>query len=371
MAYLDWNATAPLRPSARDAWLAAQEQAWANPSSIHQAGQQARLMLDEAKRTIARLLGAKPHELVLTSGGTEANALALAQAPGAQAGARIAASSIEHSSILRNAPGAQLLPVDGHGVPLLDTLSPDTALVAFQAANNETGTTPDIATVVATIRARAPQALILLDACQAAGKLPLDLRALGVDFASLAGHKFGAPKGCGALYVRNGVRLTPLLRGGRQQMDRRSGTEDPALPSALAAALEEALAHLAEESVRQRALLDETFSTIQAALPAAQWIARTAPRLANTLSLGHPGVDNELLVQRLDLRGHAVSVGAACMAGKGEPSHVIAALGIPRDLARGVIRVSIGHRTTAGELAEFAQAYIAEVGALLANDTRV
>jgi cysteine desulfurase len=362
VAYLDWNATAPLRLCARDAWLAAQEHAWANPSSIHQAGQQARLMLDEAKRTIARLLGAKPHELVLTSGGTEANALALSQVSGS-----IAASAIEHSSILRNAPRAQLLPVDGNGVPLLETLAPDTALVAFQAANNETGTTPDIATVVAAIRARAPQALILLDACQAAGKLPLDLRALGVDFASLTGHKFGGPKGCGVLYVRNGVRLTPLLRGGRQQMDRRSGTEDPALPAALAAALEEAVSGLAAESARQRALLENTFTTIQTALPATQWIARAAPRLANTLSLGHPGVDNELLVQRLDLRGHAVSVGAACMAGKGEPSHVIAALGVPRDLARGVIRVSIGHRTTADELAEFARAYVAEVLALLSN----
>lgn len=354
--YLDWNATAPVRACARDAWLAAQEHAWANPSSIHGPGQQARGALDEAKRTIAKLLGAKPHELVFTSGGTEANALALAQVSGP-----IATSAIDHSSVLRNAPDAHLLKVDGAGRVQLSGLPADTALVAFQFANNELGTLQDVPALVAGSRSQAPQARILLDACQGAGKAPLALNALGVDYASIAGHKFGAAKGCGLLYVRGGLRLTPLLRGGRQQQDRRSGTEDAPLACAFAAALTEACTEQETETIRQRALLDACFARIHARLPAARWLAHDVPRLANTLSLAHPGALNDTLVQRLDLRGFAVSVGSACMAGKGEPSHVIAALGLPRDLARSVIRVSIGHHTTAAELTAFADAYISEI----------
>ncbi len=356
--YLDWNATAPLRPSARDAWLAAHEHAWANPSSIHGPGQQARGALDEAKRTIARLLGAKAHELVFTSGGTEANALALAQATGS-----VAASAIDHSSVLRNAPGAHLLAVDGAGRMQLAGLPADVALVAFQLANNELGTLQDVAALVAGIRAHAPQAHLLLDACQGTGKAPLALNTLGIDYASITGHKFGAPKGIGLLYVRSGLRLTPLLRGGRQQQDRRSGTEDAALVMAFAAALTDACSGQAQEAQRQREILSACFARIQARLPAARWLAHDAPRLANTLSLAYAGALNDTLVQRLDLRGFAVSVGSACMAGKGEPSHVIAALGLPRELARSVIRISIGDQTTAAELTAFADAYIEEIQA--------
>ncbi len=356
--YLDWNATAPLRAAAKSAWLAAQDDAWANPSSVHEPGQRARFILDEAKRTCARLLGAKAHELVITSGGTEANALALSQVSGP-----IAVCAADHSSLLRGAPAAQRLAVDGRGQLQLADLAPDTALVAFQVANNETGIRQDVPALVAAIRVRAPQALILMDACQGAGKTALDLGGLGIDLASIAGHKFGAPKGVGLLYARNGVRVTPLLRGGRQQQDRRSGTEDAALVSALAAALQEAVGELPTEEPRQRDLLIGCFATIHKALPAARWIGVDAPRLANTLSLGHPGISNEILVQRLDLRGFAVSIGAACMAGRGEPSHVIAALGIDPALARSVIRVSIGQRTKAAELAAFAAAYGAEVAA--------
>ena len=359
--YLDWNATAPLRAVARAAWLRAQDEAWANPGSIHGDGQRARLTIDEAKRTIARLLGAKPHELVITSGGTEANSLALAQAAGP-----IAVTAVDHSSILRAAPEALRLPVDADGRVLADEVPRDTALAALQFANNETGVLQDVPALVAAIRARAPAARTHLDACQGAGKAPLDLGRLGIDTASIAGHKFGAPKGIGLLYARNGMRIAPQLRGGRQQQDRRSGTEDPAAAAALAAALTEACAEHPAEDPRQRDLLDACFTRIAAALPDARWIARGAPRLANTLSLGHPGVDNQLLVQRLDLRGFAVSVGAACMAGRDEPSHVIAAMGVDPALAKGVIRVSIGHTTTAAELEAFAAAYAAEVHGLLA-----
>ena len=356
MVYLDWNATAPLREVARNAWLAAYDSAWANPSSIHGLGQQSRCLLDDAKRKIGHIIGAKPHEIVFTSGGTEANALAIAQVRG-----KISVSAIDHSSILRNAPQAELLSVDGNGRVRLTGLASDSVLVAFQFANNELGTMQDVPTLVADIRAQAPQAQILLDACQGAGKAPLHLNNLGVDYASIAGHKFGAPKGCGVLYVRSGLRLTPLFRGGRQQQDRRSGTEDAAQAAAFAAALSESHAQHAHEAERQRELLTSCFALIQTHLPAARWLAREVPRLANTMSLAHPGALNDTLVQRLDLRGFAVSVGSACMAGKGEPSHVIAALGLPRDLARSVIRVSIGHLTTAAELMAFAEAYVQEI----------
>lgn len=362
MIFCDWNATSPLRPAARAAWLAAQDQAWANPGSIHSLGQQARYVLDEAKRTLARLLEVKASELVLTSGGTEANALAIAQA---QVNGPIAVSAVEHSSVLRATPQATKLAVDALGQVQLDALAADTDLVACQFANNETGIVQDLPSLCRAIRQRAPQTRILIDACQGTGKAELKIAALGADFVSIAGHKFGAPKGCGLLWVRNGVRISPLLRGGRQQQDRRSGTEDPALAAAMAAALSEAVADHHHQDQRQRQLLNDCFAHIRSALPAAVWIGQAAPRLANTLSLGHPGLNNDILVQRLDLRGIAVSVGAACMAGRGEPSHVIAAMGVAPEVARSVIRISIGWQTTPAELTSVAETYIAEARALL------
>lgn len=370
--YLDWNATAPLSPAARAAWLAAVDEAWGNPASIHAFGQRARLRLDEARAAIARALGAQPHQLVLCSGGSEANATAL-RAAGADG--VILASAIEHSSVLRNAaavPGAtlSLLPVDGCGRLAPETVrshaTPATRLLCLQFANNELGTLQDVPALVAALRAAAPQARVLLDCAQGAGKRPLDLPALGVDYASIAGHKFGAPKGIGALWVRDGAPLPALIAGGRQQQDRRSGTEDAALAAALAAALVDRLAGWQSEDARQRVLLDACFARIAAALPAARWLARDAVRVASTLSLAHPGVERRALATRLDLAGFAISTGAACMAARGGPSHVIAALGLPDDLAGSAIRVSIGPTTTADELAAFADAYVAAVRGMTA-----
>lgn len=369
--YLDWNATAPLLPAARAAWLAGQDQAWGNPSSVHLHGQQARHHLDQAKAAIAKRLGCRTHELVVTSGGTEANALAIHTALHDAPGAPILASAIEHSSVLRNAERHGVvtrLPVDVCGRLRLDALTSAltsaTRLVCVQFANNELGTRQDVPAIVAAVRAGAPQALVLLDCCQGAGKAAIDLHTLGVDFASIAGHKLGAPKGVGLLYARNGLRVEPLIAGGRQQQDRRSGTEDAALVGALAAALDHDCDHVAAEAVRQRALLDACFARIAAALPDARWLARDAERLPNTLSLAHPGVANDALVARLDLAGIAVSTGAACMAARCEPSHVVAALGIDRDLARSVIRVSIGSGTNEADLGAFSDAYVRELRAL-------
>jgi len=374
VVYLDHNATAPLEPAARAAWLAASDQAWGNPASAHAVGQRARHACDQAKSACARMLGCAAHELVVTSGGSEANALAIHAAMRLMPGSAIVVSAIEHSSVLRNAArhGAPtLVAVDSDGrldaEHLAAAVDARTGLVCVQFANNELGTLQDVSALVAAVRARSARVLILLDCCQGAGKAVIDLHALGVDFASVAGHKFGAPKGVGLLFARNGVAVDALIAGGRQQQDRRSGSEDAALPAALAAALGARLAGAEAEATRQRTLLADAFARIHAALPQARWIAGAAPRLANTLSLAHPGVDNEALVVRLDLAGFAVSRGAACMARRGEPSHVIAALGLDSALACGVIRVSIGPATSADDLAGFAAAYVGEVVSTVAG----
>lgn len=370
--YLDWNATAPLSAAARAAWLAAQDDAWGNPGSVHDQGQRARHVIDQAKATCARVLGCRTNELIVTSGGTEANALAIHAVTNEKTPALMFASAIDHSSVLRNAElyGRLVkLPVDQHGrlhpQTVQEAMKDGPALVCLQFANNELGTRQDIPALVAAVRAIAPQTRVLLDCAQGAGKAVIDLHALDVDFASFAGHKFGAPKGVGLLYVKNGVRLPPLFAGGRQQQDRRSGTEDAAGIAALAAALSAAATNMEEEDIRQRMLLESTFARIALDLPQAQWLAHPAERLPNTLSLAHPGIANETLVMRLDLAGIAASTGSACMAARGERSHVIAALGIPAELARGVIRVSIGHSTTAADLDTFAAAYVREVRALV------
>ena len=390
--YLDWNATAPLSAAARAAWLSAQDDAWGNPGSVHDQGQRARHVIDQAKATCARVLGCRVNELIVTSGGTEANALAIhaaAESASANGGnaALILASAIDHSSVLRNAElyGRLVkLPVDQQGrlhpqvvqeamqetmqeamkEAMQEAMKEGPALVCFQFANNELGTRQDIPALVAAVRAASPQTRVLLDCAQGAGKAVIDLRALDVDFASIAGHKFGAPKGVGLLYVKNGVRLPPLIAGGRQQQDRRSGTEDAAGIAALAAALSAAATHGEEEDIRQRLLLESAIARIARDLPQAQWLAHAAERLPNTMSLAHPGIANETLVMRLDLAGIAVSTGAACMAARGEQSHVIAALGIAAELARGVIRVSIGPTTTVADLDAFVAAYVREVRAL-------
>lgn len=367
--YLDWNASAPLAPAARAAWLEAAALA-GNPAAVHAPGRRARAVWDAAMQAAAGLLGTRRHELIACSGGTEANALAVhaaVHAPGA--GGTVVCSRIEHSSVLRNADhrarSLRTVAVDGDGriaLPALRAaLDASVDLVCLQWGNNELGVLQDVPAVVAAVRAAAPRARILLDCCQGAGKRALDLGAMGVDFASIAGHKFGAPRGTGLLYVRTGVPCPALLAGGRQQDDRRSGSQDVAGLAALVAALGAGLDAAEERDRAQAALLTACYDRIRAALPAAVWVARAAPRLGCTMSLAYPGIDGEVLVARLDLAGFAVSRGAACMARSGEPSHVIAALGLDLALAGGVIRVSIGPGVTAAELDAFAAAYVREV----------
>ena len=356
--YLDWNATAPLRACARGAWLAAQDAAWGNPASVHRDGQSARAAVDAALASCAHSLGCHADELVVTSGGSEALATVL------RGGGTAVASAIDHSAVLRNATGLRTVTVDGAGridPQALAAATPGAAVVCIQAANNEVGTLQDVPALAAVARGVEPRALILVDACQLAGKAALALPALGADAVAIAGHKFGAPKGVGLLWLKRGVRLPALINGGRQQADRRSGTEDAALAAALAAALTESVAEASVEGPRQAALTAGLWTALSGRLPR---LRRLGGGLPNTLGLVHPGVDGRHLAMRLDLAGFAVSTGAACMAGRGEPSHVALALCGDAALARSFLRVSIGRTTTAEQIAGFADACVVATGAL-------
>lgn len=365
--YLDWNATAPPNPQAMAVWMKAQQEYWGNPSSIHSYGQAARHHWDAARATVGRIMGCRASSVVFTGSGTEANNLAIHAALNGQESGQVIAAAIDHSSILRPLAAAHqqrliTLCVD-HAARidaqhLAQVLGPDTRLVCLQLANNETGTIQDVAALAAMVRERAEQAHIHVDACQGAGKIPIVVSDLGVDTVSMAGHKLGAPKGTGALLCLKAGPLAPLLHGGQQQSDRRSGTEDVAGALALASALASAADRMGEECARQQALLEDTFAVIVKALPAARWLAHDAQRLPNTLSLGCAGLRADPLLMRLDLAGICVSRGSACMAARREPSHVIQAMGLEPALAASVIRLSIGSSTTVADCQRFAETYI-------------
>ncbi|MFM9844717.1 MAG: cysteine desulfurase family protein [Dongiaceae bacterium] len=349
--YLDYNATAPLRPAATEAMARAQGLT-GNPSSVHSFGRQARAALETAREQVAALAGAKPAQLVFTSGGTEANNLALA----GSGRTRILVSMIEHDSVLAAAPESEHVPVTAAGVVDLVALErllqadKRPALVCVMLANNETGIIQPLAEVVAI--AHRAGALVHCDAVQAAGKLPLDFVALGVDLMSLSAHKYGGPKGAGALIVADTVPFTALLRGGGQERGRRAGTENVAAIAGFGAAAVAArrdLSHL--ESIAE--MRDRLERDAAADLAATRIIGLGAPRLANTSCLALPGVPAETLVMALDLAGVAVSAGSACSSGKVKPSHVLTAMGLGAEIAGSAIRVSLGWASKPADVERF------------------
>ena len=349
--YLDYNATAPLRPAAAEAMARAQGLT-GNPSSVHSFGRQARAALETAREQVAALACAKPAQVVFTSGGTEANNLALA----GSGRARILVSGIEHDFILTAAPTAESVPVTAEGVvdlaELARLLQTDKrpALVCVMLANNETGVIQPLADVVAI--AHRAGALVHCDAVQAAGKLALDFTTLGVDLMSLSAHKFGGPKGAGALFVADAVPFTAQLRGGGQERGRRAGTENVAAIAGFGAAAEAArrdLSHL--EAIA--AMRDWLERDAGADVPVTRIIGAGAPRLANTSCLALPGVGAETLVMALDLAGVAVSAGSACSSGKVKASHVLKAMGLGAEIAGSAIRVSLGWASTAADVERF------------------
>jgi len=367
--YLDWNASAPLRPQARDALTAALDLA-GNPSSVHGEGRAARRVIEQAREGVAALVGADPRNVVFTSGGTEANALALApviEIDGEKRPLdRLLISAIEHPSVRaggRFAPGRiEEIRVCQNGVVDLVALermlaSGDRALVSIMAANNETGVIQPVAQAAEIVHRH--RGLLHVDAVQAAGRMPLDIDALGADLMTLSAHKLGGAKGVGALVKRDEALHfpDPLIKGGGQERGARAGTENIAAIAAFGAAAVAAKTNLAAEVRHTTALRDRIESGLRALTPEAVVFGNEADRLPNTTLVVVPGGKAETLVIGFDLDGIAVSSGAACSSGKVAPSHVLAAMGVPAELARGAIRVSTGPITTNAEIDRFLEVW--------------
>lgn len=356
--YLDYNATAPLKPTARAAMIEAMALT-GNPSSVHRFGRLARRLLEDSRAKIAALFDAAAAGVVFTSGGTEANALALS----GSGRRRVLVSAVEHDSVLaasRRAPHMDIIPVDGDGVVDLAALeallgaSTDDAIVSVMVANNETGVVQPIAEIAA--RAHARKALVHCDAVQAAGKLPLNVTDLGVDLMTVSAHKIGGPAGIGALIARAGIDLVPLMVGGGQERRRRGGTENLTGIAGFGAAAEAAMRDIADQP-RLAGLRDRLEAGALALAPGARVFGAAAARLANTSCLSMPGVASDVQVMAFDLAGVAVSAGAACSSGKVAASHVLRAMGVAEAEAATAIRVSLGWQSEAANIDRFLQAW--------------
>lgn len=347
--YLDYNATAPIRPEviARMQALLASP---ANPSSVHRFGREAKKHLENARKTIADTISAWPAEIIFTATGSEANNTALRAIPGKS----VLVSSVEHSSVIKchshEGGNPSLLPVDPNGIldlTALDTILSQTpqTLVSVMLANNETGVIQPLAEVGAICKKYG--AILHCDAIQALGKIPVDFGALGVDMLSLSAHKCGGPVGAAALVVRRDLAITPLLTGGGQELGRRAGTENIPAIAGFATAVE-MVADLAPLRRWLDAMEKELGETI---------FGQGIARLPNTSCIAMPGVSNEVQLMDFDLKGFAVSAGSACSSGRIEVSHVLTAMGIPKELAGCAIRVSGGWRTTEQEIQAFTQGW--------------
>ena len=376
MIYLDYNATTPLAPEVFDAMRPYLERHFGNPSSIHAAGREARAAIDDARDRLAALLGAKPHEIIFTGGGTESDNLAiigLARANAAR-GRHLITCATEHHAVLHAFENLQKkesfrvtwLPVDPHGrinlAQLTDALTPQTTLVSIMSANNETGTLQPVREIAALCRARG--VLFHSDAIQSFGKEPLAAR--DFDALSLTAHKFHGPKGAGLLYLGAGHSIESLQHGGSHENQRRPGTENTAAIVGLARAAEIAVASMDAERPRQAALRDRLWEGLHTAFPAAVRNGDPEQTLANTLNVSFPGLDGESLLINLDLAGLCASSGSACMVGSIMASHVLLAMGTAPELARATVRFSLGKETTAAEI-ETAISRLPEIFARLAS----
>jgi cysteine desulfurase len=354
--YVDHAATTPARAEVVEAMLPHLGELGFNPSSVYAEGRRAKAALDEARAGVARALGARPREIVFTGGASEANTLAIAGAARALRERRrhVVTSTIEHHAVLHAVEmlrddgfDVTLVPVDDNGRVDLgefaSALRDDTALVSLMLANNEIGTLQPIAEIAELAHARG--AVVHTDAVPALGRVPLDVRTLGVDLLTLASHKFYGPKGVGMLYVRSGTPLAAIVVGGGQEAGLRAGTENVAGIVGFAKALELAVTELEPEAARLRELRDRFEAGVLETIPGARVNAAGAARLPNVSSLAFSGVDAQALLVRLDLEGVAVSLGSACAAGSSEPSHVLAALGGPEWIRRATVRFSFGRLT--------------------------
>jgi cysteine desulfurase len=358
--YLDSAATTTVRPEVIEVMVPLLAGGY-NPSSIHADGRAARAALDDARAAVARVLGAAPREIVFTGGGSESDVLAIVGTAKARAGTgrHLITSVIEHHAVLHAADVLEAegwsvtrLPVTTDGIvspeAVAAAIRPDTTLVSIMIGNNEIGTIQPIAAIAAV--AHAHGVVVHTDAVQAAGYLDLDVDRLGVDLLSISAHKFGGPKGTGALYVRRGTPLTAQIVGGGQEHGLRSGTENLAGIAGLARALTLAEADRPAASARIGALRDRLEAAVLAVVPSARVLARGVPRLPHIAAIAFAELPSDALLIALDLEGVSASAGSACAAGSLEPSHVVAALGVAAPYATGMVRFSLGRGTTEAEI---------------------
>ena len=374
-SYFDHNATTPVAPEVLETLVSCLDQVYGNASSIHHFGQESKRRLEAARRQVAALIHADASEVVFTCGGTEADNLAVLGAVRAAAGAakHVITSAIEHPAVLsacaqleREGVAVTRVRVGAAGVVNPDDVRAavrrETALISVMHANNELGTIQPIVEIGRIAREAAVP--LHVDGVQALGKIPVDVTALGADLYSMSGHKLYAPKGIGALYVRKGTRLAPLAFGGHQERERRPGTENVPGAVAFGAAAELAGRNLTAESERLAGLRDRFENAVMGRISGAGVNGARWSRTPNTSNLHFDGVDGEALVIALDLRGFAVSTGAACSSGAIAPSHVLTAIGLDADRARASMRFSLGRANTAAEVDGLAEALEASVAHL-------
>jgi cysteine desulfurase len=378
--YLDWNATTPLRPEARAAMAAAWDFC-GNPSSVHAEGRQARRLVEEARAAVAAAVGALPRNVVFTSGGTEANALALT--PGLRRGSglpveRLLVSAIEHTSVLAGGrfPTEAIGTIGVTSAGLLDLVrlrakleGGPPALVSVMLANNETGAVQPVAEAAEIVHAAG--GLLHVDAIQALGKISFDIKALNADLATVSGHKIGGPKGVGAVVLAEGVRgLEPWLRGGGQELGHRAGTENVAGIAGFGAAAKAAMGARESDAIRLESLRNRLERDLRETTGAIVF-SGDVPRLPNTTLFTVPGLKAETAVIGFDLEGIAVSSGSACSSGKVQPSHVLKAMGFGPEIAEGAVRLSLGWSTSAADIDRCLKAWRKLAGTLLkgSNET--
>lgn len=362
MGYLDYNATTPLAPAVLEAMLPYLRDEHGNPSSIHASGRRTRAAIDDARDRLAALMGARPHEIIFTSGGTESNNLGVLGIALARAdrGRHVVTAASEHHAVLhaaehlRKAHGFEVtvLPVDARGrvdpVAVAEALRPETTLVSIMSANNETGTLAPVPEIAAACAQRG--VLFHSDMVQTFGKADVRPHEVGIAACSIAAHKFYGPKGVGALFLRAGESMATLHHGGAHENQRRPGTENVAAIVGLAAAAELSLKEAASEQARQGELRDQLWAGILALFPQAIRNGDPDHSLANTLNVSFPGADGEVLLIGLDMEGVSASSGSACMVGSVQPSHVLLAMGVPPEIAQATVRFSLGKPTISTDI---------------------
>ncbi len=360
--YFDYNATTPLAEDVTDAVVRATRDVFGNASSVHHFGQQAKATMDEARAAVATLLNADLSEIVFTSGGTESDNFAIrgvAEALEPTGRRHLIASAIEHEAVLntlkalaRRGWRTTLLSVDQSGIVspdrLRDAIGTDTAVVSVMHANNEIGTIQPIAALAAI--AHEHGALMHTDAVQSAGKIPVDVRVLGVDLLSLSAHKFNGPKGAGVLWIKRGTRMQPVLTGGKHERNRRAGTENVPAIAGLGVAARLAAGKLSVDAPRVAALRDRLEAGILRAVPGTAVNGAAESRVPNTTNISFERIEAESLLIALDLEGVAVSTGSACSSGTLEPSHVLRAMGLPTHRTQSSLRFSLGMFSTEEEV---------------------